>query len=85
MRHRQPNEDPAAEVAQGEEADGENDDDRDGNAEHDLDLRREPVPEAPEAGRQAEHRDGEEIEDPLDEHRAEASGSARPGLLILRR
>ena len=38
---------------------------------HELDLGREAGPEAPEPGEQAQDRDREQVEDPLDEHRAE--------------
>ena len=71
MRQRQSANDPAAEVADDEQADRQQDDDDQADREDKLDLRRHAVAEAPETGRQAQEHDREEVEDALDEDRAE--------------
>ena len=54
-------------AAQEEQPDGQDDDDPHADRRHDLDLRREARPEAPEARGEAEARDREQVEDPLHE------------------
>ena len=50
-----------------------------------LDLGRQAVPEAPVAGGEAHHRDREQVEDALDEHRARTSATSDTSALILSR
>ena len=53
--------------------------------EDDLDGRRQPVAEAPEAGREAEDGDREDVEDALDEDGPERPRLSEAGLFILSR
>ena len=71
VRQRQRDDDLASEVAHRQQREGEDGDDDHADAEHDLDGRREAAPEAPVAGGQPEGGDREQVEDPLDEDRAE--------------
>ncbi len=73
IRQRQGDDDPSPEVAHREEADREGHHDDQADAEDDLDRLRQAVPEAPVAGRDAEHRDRHQVQTPLDEDRAERS------------
>ena len=76
-RERQPDEDPSAEVAHREQPDGGHDHDHDADDEDEPDRLGQAAPEAPEPGGEPEDRDREDVEDALDEDRAEGPAERR--------